>query len=222
MKDYQASFIREAIRCEALSFGEFTLKSGRVSPYFFNAGNFCNGETMSIVGRCYAEAIIDSGLDFDMFFGPAYKGIPLAASAAIALNDVFNTKIPYCFNRKEGKSHGEGGLLAGSPLRGKVLIIDDVMTAGTAACEAIEMITHKAGAEVSGVIIGLDRKESVVKNTPAKEFIEQAYCIPVLNIIDIDDILDFIRSSSDMTTFIKPIMKYRKTFGIAEKDQAEE
>ena len=157
-----------------------------------------------------------------MFFGPAYKGIPLAASAAIALNDVFNTKIPYCFNRKEGKSHGEGGLLAGSPLRGKVLIIDDVMTAGTAACEAIEMITHKAGAEVSGVIIGLDRKESVVKNTPAKEFIEQAYCIPVLNIIDIDDILDFIRSSSDMTTFIKPIMKYRKTFGIAEKDQAEE
>ena len=126
MRDYKSRFIREAIRCNALSFGEFTLKSGRISPYFFNAGNFCNGETMSIVGQCYAEAISESGLDFDMLFGPAYKGIPLAASAAIALNDVFQTRIPYCFNRKENKSHGEGGIMAGSPLQGRVLIIDDV------------------------------------------------------------------------------------------------
>ena len=214
MRDYKARFIREAIRCNALSFGEFTLKSGRISPYFFNAGNFCNGETMSIVGQCYAEAINESGLDFDMLFGPAYKGIPLAASAAIALNDVFKTKIPYCFNRKETKSHGEGGIMAGSPLQGKVLIIDDVMTAGTAANEAIEIINDTADAVLAGMIIGLDRKESGGGDRPAREFIEQAYSIPVLNIIDIDDILEFIRSSPEMSDFIKPIMKYREAFGI--------
>lgn len=216
MRDYQAGFIREAIRCNALSFGEFTLKSGRISPYFFNAGNFCNGETMSIIGRCYAEAIIESGLDFDMLFGPAYKGIPLAASAAIALNDVFQTKTPFCFNRKEGKTHGEGGVLAGSPLQGKVVIIDDVMTAGIATSQAIEMISSHSDAVVAGVIIGLDRKESTVKDKPAREFIEQAHGIPVFNIIDIDDILDFLRSSPDMSDFIEPITKYRKVFGIRE------
>ena len=216
MRDYQARFISEAIRCNALSFGEFTLKSGRISPYFFNAGNFCSGETMSIIGRCYAEAIIGSGLDFDMLFGPAYKGIPLAASAAIALNDVFQTKTPFCFNRKEGKTHGEGGVLVGSPLQGKVVIIDDVMTAGIATSQAIEMISRHSDAIVAGVIIGLDRKESIVKDKPAREFIEQAHGIPVLNIIDIDDILDFIRSSSDMSNFIEPIIKYREVFGIEE------
>jgi len=216
MRDYQAGFIREAIRCNALSFGKFTLKSGRISPYFFNAGNFCNGETMSIIGRCYAEAIIESGLDFDMLFGPAYKGIPLAASAAIALNDVFQTKTPFCFNRKEGKTHGEGGVLAGSPLQGKVVIIDDVMTAGIATSQAIEMISSHPDAVVAGVIIGLDRKESTVKDKPAREFIEQSHGIPVLNIIDIDDILDFLRSSSDMSDFIEPITKYREVFGIRE------
>ena len=217
MRDYQACFIREAIRCNALSFGEFTLKSGRISPYFFNAGNFCSGETMSIIGRCYAEAIIESGLDFDMLFGPAYKGIPLAASAAIALNDVCQTKTPFCFNRKEGKTHGEGGVLAGSPLQGTVVIIDDVMTAGIATSQAIEMISRHSDAIVAGVIIGLDRKESIVKDKPAREFIEQAHGIPVLNIIDIDDILDFIRSSSDMSNFIEPIIKYREVFGIKEE-----
>ena len=216
MRDYQAGFIREAIRCNALSFGEFTLKSGRISPYFFNAGNFCNGETMSIIGRCYAEAIIESGLDFDMLFGPAYKGIPLGASAAIALNDVFQTKTPFCFNRKEGKTHGEGGVFAGSPLQGKVVIIDDVMTAGIATSQAIEMISSHSDADVAGVIIGLDRKESTVKDKPAREFIEQAHGIPVFNIIDIDDILDFLRSSSDMSDFIEPITKYREVYGIRE------
>ena len=216
MRDYQAGFIREAIRCNALSFGEFTLKSGRISPYFFNAGNFCNGETMSIIGRCYAEAIIESGLDFDMLFGPAYKGIPLAASTAIALNDVFQTKTPFCFNRKEVKTHGEGGVFAGSPLQGKVVIIDDVMTAGIATSQAIEMISSHSDADVAGVIIGLDRKESTVKDKPAREFIEQAHGIPVFNIIDIDDILDFLRSSSDMSDFIEPITKYREVYGIRE------
>ena len=216
MRDYQAGFIREAIRCNALSFGEFTLKSGRISPYFFNAGNFCNGETMSIIGRCYAEAIIESGLDFDMLFGPAYKGIPLGASAAIALNDVFQTKTPFCFLRKEVKTHGEGGVFAGSPLQGKVVIIDDVMTAGIATSQAIEMISSHSDADVAGVIIGLDRKESTVKDKPAREFIEQAHGIPVFNIIDIDDILDFLRSSSDMSDFIEPITKYREVYGIRE------
>ena len=149
-----------------------------------------------------------------MLFGPAYKGIPLAASAAIALNDVFQTKIPFCFNRKEGKTHGEGGVLAGSPLQGKVVIIDDVMTAGIATSQAIEMISRHSDAIVAGVIIGLDRKESTVKDKPAREFIEQAHGIPVLNIIDIDDILDFLRASSDMSDFIEPIIKYREVFGI--------
>src|SRR5690554_595163 len=157
IESYQQAFIEQAIASEALGFGEFTLKSGRVSPYFFNAGRFCSGAALATLGRCYADAIVASGMAFDVLFGPAYKGISLAAVTAYALAERHGRDMPYAYNRKEKKDHGEGGSLVGAPLRGRVLIIDDVITAGTAIREAMDMI-EGAGAEVAGVAIGLDRQ----------------------------------------------------------------
>jgi len=160
MKDYQRDFIDFAISAGVLRFGDFTLKSGRTSPYFFNAGLFNTGEQLARLGRCYAQAITDSSMDFDVLFGPAYKGIPLAAAASIALADHHQHNIPWCFNRKEAKDHGEGGNLVGAGLSGNVLVIDDVITAGTAIREAVDII-QAAGATLAGVVIALDRQERV-------------------------------------------------------------
>ena len=158
MLEYQKAFIKLAIDQQVLTFGQFTLKSGRQSPYFFNAGRFQTGAALAQLGRCYAEAIVHSGVAIDMIFGPAYKGIPLAATTAIALSDHHKRDMPYCFNRKEAKGHGEGGILVGAPLQGRVAIIDDVITAGTAVREVMSIV-NQAGAIPATVLIGLNRQE---------------------------------------------------------------
>jgi orotate phosphoribosyltransferase len=172
IKNYKTQFIDNAIESGALKFGEFILKSRRKSPYFFNAGEFCTGKSLAELGRCYAAAIVDSGIQFDVLFGPAYKGIPLATATVVALADGYGLDVPYCFNRKEAKDHGEGGVLVGAPLKGRVLIIDDVITAGTAIREVMAVIQN-AGAKPAGVVIGLDRKE---RGNGSQSAIQEVLC----------------------------------------------
>ena len=171
MQGYQTEFIELARNCDVLTFGEFTLKSGRISPYFFNAGAFASGRPLAVLGRCYAQCIVASGVRFDVLLGPAYKGIPLAAATAVALADHHAMDVPFAYNRKEAKTHGEGGTLVGAPLRGRVLVIDDVITAGTAVREVIGII-HAAGAELAGVVIGLDRQERAEEDGQGKDDLE--------------------------------------------------
>jgi orotate phosphoribosyltransferase len=213
MKNYKIEFIDNAIGSGALKFGQFTLKSGRVSPHFFNAGEFYRGSALSVLGRCYAAAIAESGIEFDVLFGPAYKGITLAAATAVALSQYHSIDVPYCFNRKEAKSHGEGGLLVGAPLQGKVLIIDDVITAGTAVREVMEIVQSQ-DARVAGVVIGLDRKERGTGNQSAIQEVQEQFAIPVLSIIDIDDIMQYLESKADSKGLIQEIQNYRREFGV--------
>ena len=213
MLSHQKTFIELALAAKALNFGEFTLKSGRVSPYFFNAGMFRSGATLAGLGRCYAAALEDSKLEYDVIFGPAYKGITLAATTAVALANDHNTDKPYCYNRKEKKDHGEGGVLVGAPLSGKVLIIDDVITAGTAIREAIGMI-QDAGAEVAGVIIGLDRQEKGQDDRSAIQQLEQDYGFPVLSIIGLGDIIDYLKSNSNDDAQLASIEQYHREYGV--------
>ena len=196
MQSYQKEFIELARGHDVLRFGEFTLKSGRVSPYFFNAGLFASGAALAALGRCYADRIVDSGVEFDVLLGPAYKGIPLAAATAVALSDRHGRDVPFAYNRKEAKAHGEGGMLVGAPLAGKVLVIDDVITAGTAVREVITMI-EEAGASLAGVAIGLNRQERGAGELSAIQEIEQAHGIPVLSIIDMAHIIDYLESQGD-------------------------
>ncbi|MFQ3345087.1 MAG: orotate phosphoribosyltransferase [Porticoccaceae bacterium] len=212
-KNYKTQFIDNALDSGALKFGEFTLKSGRVSPHFFNAGEFCSGKALSALGRCYAAAIVESGVQFDVLFGPAYKGITLAAATSVALADHYGIDVPYCFNRKEAKSHGEGGTLVGAPLEGKVLIIDDVITAGTAIREVMTLV-ESAGADAAGVVIGLDRKEQGKTEQSAIQEVEQQFSIPVISIIDINDILAYLDDKEDMAELIMAIKTYRSTYGV--------
>ncbi|MBS1201266.1 MAG: orotate phosphoribosyltransferase, partial [Proteobacteria bacterium] len=188
MEAYQQEFIELALAHQVLRFGEFTLKSGRVSPYFFNAGLFNSGGAVSTLGRCYARAVVDSKLPFDMLFGPAYKGIPLATAAAIALADWHDRSVPFAFNRKEAKKHGEGGSIVGAPLAGRVLIVDDVISAGTAIRESIEII-RAAGATPAGVAVALDRQERGQGALSAVQEVQRAFSIPVINIITLDDLI---------------------------------
>lgn len=213
MQDYQEEFIDFAISNNVLRFGEFTLKSGRVSPYFFNAGLFNTGGTLARLGRFYAAAIDDSGIKFDVLFGPAYKGIPLAASCAMALADYHGRDLPYCFNRKESKAHGEGGNIVGAPLQGKVLVIDDVITAGTAIRESMELI-QTAGATAAGVIIALDRQEKGSGELSAIQEVERDYVIPVLSIIRLDHLLQYLEHHVDMAAHLAAIQHYREQYGI--------
>lgn len=213
MEDYQRKFIELAITEQVLRFGEFTLKSGRVSPYFFNAGLFNTGKALAALGSYYAQAIIDNCSEFDVIFGPAYKGIPLASAAAIALAQDFDRNVPYCFNRKEAKAHGEGGVLVGAPLRGRVLVIDDVITAGTAISEVLDIVRAE-GAQVSGVIVGLDRKERGRGKLSAIQEIEAEHHITVTSIVDIDDILTYIRGSQLDDSIVDRIQKYQSKYGI--------
>ncbi|MEH6589402.1 MAG: orotate phosphoribosyltransferase [Halioglobus sp.] len=191
MQPYQTEFIDLARAHKVLKFGQFTLKSGRQSPYFFNAGEFSSGGALAVLGRCYAQCIVDSGVEFDVLLGPAYKGIPLAAATAVALAERHGIDIPFAYNRKEAKNHGEGGMLVGAPLVGRVLVIDDVITAGTAVREVIAMIEAN-GAQLAGVAIGLDRQERGVGELSAIQEIEQAYDVPVLSIIQMSHIIDYL------------------------------
>lgn len=213
MHSYQQQFIELAIAKNALKFGEFTLKSGRISPYFFNAGLFSNGAALALLARCYASAIIESNVEFDVLFGPAYKGIPLAAATATALSEHFDRDVPFAYNRKEAKTHGEGGTIVGDPLQGKVLIIDDVITAGTAVREVMSVIADN-GAEPAGVVIGLNRQERGQGEFSAIQEVEKDYDIPVINIVDLGLIIDYLRHQPDQANNVAKIEAYRERYGV--------
>jgi orotate phosphoribosyltransferase len=213
MINYKTQFIDNAIASGALKFGQFRLKSGRVSPHFFNAGEFYRGRALAALGQCYAAAIVESGIEFDVLFGPAYKGITLAAATSVALAEHHDLDVPYCFNRKEAKSHGEGGTIVGAPLEGRVLIIDDVITAGTAIREVMAMV-DAADAEPAGVVIGLDRKERGNTDKSAIQEVEEQFDIPVVSIIDIDDILAYLDGKPDMKLLVEQITEYRQEYGL--------
>jgi len=215
MKDFQKDFLEFVIANNILRFGEFTLKSGRVSPYFFNAGLFNTGSKLAFLGNCYAAAIADLETDYDVLFGPAYKGIPLAATTALALATQHGIDKPYCFNRKEAKAHGEGGSIVGAELRGRVLIIDDVITAGTAVREAVEII-QGAGAELASIAVAMDRQEKGTGSSSAIQEIEQAYGIEVAHIISLQDIIDFLQAADDsaLSEHLPAVEKYREQYGV--------
>ena len=213
MEQYQNDFVDFMLEIGALKFGEFTLKSGRVSPYFFNAGQFNQGNHLSQLGQFYAQAIEASGIKFDVLFGPAYKGIPLAAATAIALNDSFNRSVPYSFNRKEAKDHGEGGNIVGHPLEGDILIIDDVITAGTAIREAKDIISAN-GAKTKGVVVALDRQERGKGELSAIQEVEQNFGIAVVSIINLSHIVDYLKANNDKN-IISRIESYRSQYGIS-------
>ena len=212
VKDYKSRLFELSLIKGNLSFGSFTLKSGRVSPYFFNAGGFDDGASLGELARCYAGAITNSGLDFDMLFGPAYKGIPLAAATAVALNQYHQRNVPYAFNRKEAKDHGEGGTIVGAPLCGKVLVIDDVISAGTSVRESISII-RTAGAETAGVVIALDRQERGSGELTAVQQVESEYGIPCTSIAGLDDLIRYLESKPIENMDLKAIQQYRERYG---------
>ena len=213
MERYQARFIELALKHEALKFGQFTLKSGRISPYFFNAGAFASGATLAELGRCYADCIAASGIEFDILLGPAYKGIPLAATTAVALADHHDRDVPFAYNRKEAKTHGEGGQLVGAPLEGRVLIIDDVITAGTAVSEVINLI-QSAGATPVGVVIGLDRQERLDGHQSAVQTIQQRYDLDVASIINFATLIDYVEQEGHTDRELDQAMRdYRAQYG---------
>jgi orotate phosphoribosyltransferase len=212
VKDYKSRFFELSLNKGNLSFGSFTLKSGRVSPYFFNAGGFDDGASLGELARCYAVAITNSDLDFDMLFGPAYKGIPLAAATAVALNEYHQRNVPYAFNRKEAKDHGEGGTIVGAPLCGKVLVIDDVISAGTSVRESISII-RSAGAETAGVVIALDRQERGSGELSAVQQVESEYGIPCTSIAGLDDLIRYLESKPIENMDLKAIQQYRERYG---------
>ena len=213
MEQYQNDFVDFMLEIGALKFGEFTLKSGRVSPYFFNAGQFNQGNHLSQLGQFYAQAIESSGIKFDVLFGPAYKGIPLAAATAIALNDSFNRSVPYSFNRKEAKDHGEGGNIVGHPLEGDILIIDDVITAGTAIREAKDII-EASGANTKGVVVALDRQEKGKGELSAIQEVEQNFGISVLSIINLSHIVGYLKASKN-EEIVSRVENYRSQYGVS-------
>jgi len=214
MQDYQRQFIQLAMDSEVLRFGEFTLKSGRVSPYFFNAGLFNSGNALAELGRCYAQAIIDSGVEYDVLFGPAYKGIPVAAVTVMALATEHGIDMPYAFNRKEAKDHGEGGNIVGASLEGKrVLIIDDVITAGTAIREAVDIIKAQQ-AEPVGVLIALDRQEKGQGELSAVQEVERDFDMKVSNIVTMKNLIDFLSEDDSQAEMLKLMMAYREQYGI--------
>ncbi len=208
-----SSFVEFALECGALQFGEFTLKSGRQSPYFFNAGNFNDGAAIRQLGRFYAQLLVDTGLAFDMLFGPAYKGIPLATAVAVALDQDHGRSVGVAFNRKEAKTHGETGTLIGAPMRGDVVIIDDVITAGTAIRESV-MLIKAAGARPVGVVVALDRQEKGPKGKSAIQEVEQAYKIPVFAIAKLENLLEFARSEPNLADQLELLTAYRQAYGV--------
>ena len=215
----QDNFIQFALEANVLSFGEFKTKAGRLSPYFFNAGGFNDGARLSALGSYYANALQESGLQYDMLYGPAYKGITLAAATAIALADAGHN-VPYAYNRKEAKDHGEGGSLVGAPVKGKVVIIDDVISAGTSVRESVKLI-RDAGAEPAAVLIALDRMEksgtaTEIGNTSAVQAVEQEFGLPVVAIANLADLMAFLTTSSnaELTAYLPAVKAYREKYGI--------
>ena len=213
MHAYQREFIELALQREVLRFGEFTLKSGRQSPYFFNMGQINSGASLARLGRSYAAAVERSGLGFDMLFGPAYKGIALAAATAIAFADQLDRDIPWAYNRKEAKAHGEGGTLVGAPLKGRVLIVDDVMTAGTAVRESLALIEAQ-GATAAGVLIALDRQEKGKGELSAVQEVARDYGIPVIAITSLNDVLTYASERPDLAAEHDQLVAYRQQYGI--------
>lgn len=212
MQPHQQRFIELALAQQALSFGEFTLKSGRISPYFFNAGKFFSGAALLELGRCYAETLMASKVEFDLLFGPAYKGIPLVSASACALAERFGRDTPYAYNRKEAKDHGEGGMLVGAPLQGRVMIVDDVITAGTAIREVMALIRN-AGAEPAGVVIGLNRQERGAGELSAIQEVEREYGVPVISIISLEHILSFLEAQGAADDLAR-VRAYRDRYGV--------
>ena len=213
MENYKQQFIEFALARQVLKFGEFTLKSGRISPYFFNAGLFNQGADLARLGEFYAAALQDAGLQYDMIFGPAYKGIPIATAVSIALFNRFDINKPVCFNRKETKDHGEGGNLIGSPLRGKVLLVDDVITAGTAIRESMQLIQAN-NAQLSAVLIALNRQERGNGELSAIQEVERDYQCDVLSIIDFADLMAFIETQPEYQQYLPAMRAYREQYGI--------
>jgi orotate phosphoribosyltransferase len=213
MQAYQRDFIRFAIERGVLRFGQFTLKSGRISPYFFNAGLFDSGLALAQLGRFYAAAVVASGIDFDVLFGPAYKGIPLAATTAVALAEHHQRDMPWCFNRKEAKDHGEGGTLVGAPLAGRVLIIDDVITAGTAIREVMHIIQAQ-GAHAAGVLIALNRQERGRGQLSAIQEVERDYAMPVVSIVSLEQVLEYLAEDAELKQYLPAVQAYRAEYGI--------
>jgi orotate phosphoribosyltransferase len=213
VKAYQREFIEFALARQVLRFGEFTLKSGRTSPYFFNAGLFNTGKDLARLGRFYAAALMDSGIEFDLLFGPAYKGIPIATTTAVALCDHHDVDIPYCFNRKEAKTHGEGGSLVGSELKGKVMLVDDVITAGTAIRESMEII-NAHDAQLAGVLIALDRQEKGKGELSAIQEVERDFGCQIVSIIKLADLISYLSEKPGMEAELASVSAYREQYGI--------
>ena len=213
MKAYQKEFIEFALEKQVLKFGEFTLKSGRTSPYFFNAGLFNTGRDLARLGRFYAAALEDASIEYDLLFGPAYKGIPIATTTAVALADHYNKDVPYCFNRKEAKTHGEGGSLVGSPLEGRIMLVDDVITAGTAIRESMEIIAA-AGADLSGVLIALDRQEKGKAELSAIQEVERDFGTQVVSIVKLADLITYLEEQGSMGEHLEAVKAYRDQYGV--------
>lgn len=213
MQDYQRDFIQFSIESEVLRFGEFTLKSGRVSPYFFNAGLFNTGNRLAKLGQFYANAIVNSGIEFDVLFGPAYKGIPLVSAVAIALSQHHGIDKPWVFNRKEAKQHGEGGSLVGAELDGRVLVIDDVITAGTAIRESLELI-QSSNASLAAVCVSIDRQEKGAHERSAIQEIEQDHGVQVVTIAQLSTLVEFLQSQSGHADTVAAIDTYRTQYGV--------
>ncbi|WP_257292012.1 orotate phosphoribosyltransferase [Endozoicomonas sp. ONNA1] len=213
MLDYQREFLDFALQEQVIRFGEFTLKSGRKSPYFFNAGLFNTGEAISKMGQFYAHALVNSGIEYDILFGPAYKGIPLATTTAVALSEHHNLNTPLCFNRKEIKDHGEGGNIVGAPLEGRVIIVDDVITAGTAVREVMEII-DQSPASPAGVMIALDRQEKGKGELSAIQEVERDFAIPVVSIVTLNDLLSYAEENKDIKMYATAIRDYRERYGV--------
>ncbi|WP_127960037.1 orotate phosphoribosyltransferase [Serratia microhaemolytica] len=214
MQGYQRQFIEFALSRQVLKFGQFTLKSGRCSPYFFNAGLFSSGRDLALLGRFYAQALLASGIEFDLLFGPAYKGIPIASATAIALAEHHDRDVPYCFNRKEAKDHGEGGLLVGSQLQGRVMLVDDVITAGTAIRESMTIIQYH-DASLAGVLISLDRQERGRGDISAIQEVERDYHCKVISIITLQDLISYLEQTPEMAQHLDAVCAYRQQYGIA-------
>ncbi|WP_050910384.1 orotate phosphoribosyltransferase [Vibrio campbellii] len=213
MKAYQREFIEFALEKEVLKFGEFTLKSGRKSPYFFNAGLFNTGRDLARLGRFYAAALADSGIEFDVLFGPAYKGIPIATTTAVALADHHDIETPYCFNRKEAKDHGEGGNLVGSALEGRIMLVDDVITAGTAIRESMEIIQAN-GADLAGVLVAIDRQEKGKGELSAIQEVERDFGCAIISIVSLTDLVTFLEEKGTDKEHLEAVKAYRAEYGI--------
>lgn len=215
MQAYQQAFIEFAVKTGVLKFGEFTLKSGRKSPYFFNAGLFQDGEALAKLGDFYAQALVDAGIETDVLFGPAYKGIPLVSALSISMARQHQQNLPWAFNRKEAKQHGEGGSLVGAPLTGRITIIDDVITAGTAIREVMEILRAQPSAQAAAVLVAIDRQEKGQGERSAVQEVEAEFGLPVISIVSLSNVLEWLENKPEFAEHAQAVAKYRSQYGIS-------